>query len=166
MTFMVVFYVGYCHNRYQSQLEDVQMIMHSVVDTCMLCRVAFEDKREVLRIWRYLNMAHAAAYVGLANTYSQDNFFMPIVEAHQLLPQEKRMRSEELQAINQANLDEADHRACTMLIVWAFEVIHKESARSGITAPIHRAMNYEVQKEGDAVKRLFAYQYQVMDPAA
>ena len=48
-----------------------------------------------------------------------------------------------------------------MLVVWVFEVISNEAKRSGVPGPIHAAMNNEVQKVGDSIKRLFSYQYQV-----
>ena len=111
MTFMVIFYVGYCYTRYTNQLEDVQTMMHSIVDACMLCRIAFDDQREVMRVWRYLNMAHAAAYVGLSNSYSKENFFTPIIERHGLDAKESHTKAEETRALDRVNMDVDDHRA-------------------------------------------------------
>ena len=56
VTFMVVFYVGYCYNRSNEQFDDVQSIMHAINDACLAARVAFSDPDEVHRLWRYLNL--------------------------------------------------------------------------------------------------------------
>ena len=80
VTFIIVFYVGYCYNRSNQQFDDVQLIMHSINDACLSARVSFGDPDEVHRLWRYLNLLHASAYCGLTDELSQANFFMPIVE--------------------------------------------------------------------------------------
>ena len=40
--------------------DDVENLMHALVDACMLARVFFVDQNEVHRFWRYCNMLHAA----------------------------------------------------------------------------------------------------------
>ena len=80
VTFIIVFYVGYCYNRSNQQFDDVQLIMHSINDACLSARVSFGDPDEVHRLWRYLNLLHASAYCGLTDELSHANFFMPIVE--------------------------------------------------------------------------------------
>jgi len=103
-----------------------------------------------------------AAYVGLANSYSKENFFTPVIERHGLYAKESHTQAEETRALDRVNMDIDDHRACTMLVVWVFEVISNEAKRSGMPGPIHASMNNEVQKVGDSIKRLFSYQYQVL----
>ena len=62
ITFMIIFYVGYCYTRYEDQFKDVENMMHAIIDACVMARVAFRDPDEVLRLWRYLNLVHISAY--------------------------------------------------------------------------------------------------------
>mgnify|MGYP000689135448 CR=1 FL=1 len=62
-----------------------QLIMHSINDACLIARVTFEDELEVHRLWRYLNVLHAAAYCGLTDELSETNFLMPLCDKYGLL---------------------------------------------------------------------------------
>lgn len=67
VAFMVMFYVGYCYTRYNSQFEDVQDIMNAIVNACLSARATFTDVQETHRLWRYLNLLHASAYCGMTD---------------------------------------------------------------------------------------------------
>ena len=110
VAFMIIFYVGYCYERYNAQFHDVQVIMNCIVNVCMSARVTFGDSEEVLRLWRYLNMLHASAYCGLTQSLTEDNFFIPICERHHLLG-DGVVRQEEMEAIKEIGLDEKGSRA-------------------------------------------------------
>jgi hypothetical protein len=163
VTFMVVFYVGYCYSRSNQQFDDVQLIMHSINDACLIARVTFEDKLEVHRLWRYLNMLHAAAFCGLTDELTENNFFMPMCEKFCLLSQ-GAVRKEELESIARIQIDDSGSRACAMFEVWAFEVLKGEALRSGksLTPPIHARLMNEINNVSVSIKRLFAYRYQVL----
>lgn len=163
MTFMVIFYMSYCYSRYTSQLDEVQAVQHSIIDACTMCRVVFTDPDEVHRVWRYLNMMHAAAYTALTTSYSKDNFFDPIAEKHKLVAPDAKGKEIELKALAAVNLDGEDNRACLMLQVWVLEVIKNEARNApDIPPPICKSLYDEIQKLGLSVKQLFAYQYQVL----
>ena len=38
VAFMVIFYVGYCYQRYNSQFQEVQDISHSITNACIMAR--------------------------------------------------------------------------------------------------------------------------------
>ena len=40
ITFMIVFYVGYCYNRYSSMFADLEVCVRSIINTCAVARVA------------------------------------------------------------------------------------------------------------------------------
>ena len=84
VTFMIIFYVSYCYNRYTEQYADVQSVMHAITNACVSARVAFTDKEEVHRLWRYLNMLHASAYCGLTEELTEENFLLPFAERNLL----------------------------------------------------------------------------------
>ena len=157
ITFMIVFYVGYCYSRYNQMFDDVEKIMHSLTNACMLARVHFKDLNEVHRFWRYCNMLHAAAYTSLTVSYSEDNFFGPVCEKYDLFARDEVDSAAEKALLKKVNLDGEDTRACAMIEVWLLEIV-----RDNISGPIFKNLNDEVQKMGDSVKRLFSYQYQVL----
>ena len=43
ITFMIIFYVSYCYNRYITQFGDVEVVMRSIVNACTLARVLFTN---------------------------------------------------------------------------------------------------------------------------
>jgi len=167
VTFMVVFYVGYCYTRCNQQFDDVQLIMHSINDACLAARVSFEDALEVHRLWRYLNMLHAAAYCGLTEEFTESNFFIPLCNKFGLLHQ-GAIRAEEQASLQRINIDESGSRSCAMLEVWAFEVLKGEALRAShagkgtLSPPIHARIMGEINSISISIKRLFAYRYQVL----
>jgi len=162
VAFMIIFYVGYCYERYNAQFADVQRIMNCITNSCMAARVTFVDSEETLRMWRYLNMLHVSAYCGLTTSLTLENFFLPVCERHHLLG-EGEMRAEELASIHKIELDEKGSRACSMFAVWCFEVIKGETTRSSeISPPVHARMQAVVEELTDHIKNLFAYRFQVL----
>jgi hypothetical protein len=152
-----------CYTRYNQMFNDVEHLMHSLIDACMLARVHFTDLNEVHRFWRYCNMLHAAAYTSLTVAYSEENFFRPVCERFQLYARDEVDRANEHAVLSKVSLDGDDTRACAMLEVWLLELVRDELiTRKDKPSPIFKNLNDEVQKMGDCVKRLFAYQYQVL----
>eukprot|EP00966_Prymnesium_polylepis_P114302 2641119-Prymnesium_polylepis.1 len=62
VTFMIIFYVGYCYNRQQVFFDNVQKIMMTVQNACGNARILFNDRDATLRLWRHLNLLHVSAY--------------------------------------------------------------------------------------------------------
>ena len=102
---------------------DVEHLMHSLIDACMLARVHFKDMNEVHRFWRYCNMLHAAAYTSLTVAYSEDNFFRPICEKFELYARDEVDRANEHAVLSRVSLDGDDTRACAMLEIWLLELM-------------------------------------------
>ena len=165
VAFMVIFYVGYCYQRYEGQFDEVQMIMHHIVNACLEARAAFDDQEETFRLWRYLNLMHASAYCGLTEELTEDNFFLPLCEKHGFLGEKgSEMHERELRSLRKMDLDQDGARVCSMYEVWAFEVIKGEQRRSPATfsPPIHASLVSEVRSVGNHIKKLFACRYQVL----
>lgn len=64
VTFMVVFYLGYCYSRHFEQYAALRDAMSTVIDIMLNARICLkaEDTR---RAYCYLNLMHATAYVGM-----------------------------------------------------------------------------------------------------
>ena len=57
---MIIFYVGFCYDRYNFMFNESQNIMHAIHNACLAARLSFCDPEELYRFWRYLNMMHAS----------------------------------------------------------------------------------------------------------
>ena len=102
-------------------------------------------------------MMQIAAYCGLHDTLTVDNFLMPLVHKYGLLG-EGEVRKEELAKLQRIDVDQSGARATSMFEVFAFEVVQGEALRSlKLTPPIHARLQDEVNGAGNGIKRLFAY---------
>ena len=126
VTFMIIFYVGYCYNRYQMYFMEAQRIMVAIQNSVSFARTIFMDQEEVHRLWRHLNLLHTATYCGLANYYSVDNFFNPVVNKFTLFGEAGPTNDYEREAFGRVNLDEDGSRACHMCELWAIQNIQAQ----------------------------------------
>jgi hypothetical protein len=71
-----------------------------------------------MRLVRYLNAAHCAAYVGLSKTYTSKTFFSEINDELRLLT------AEEMKRMNECDLDKGG--ACNReLVAWCIRDLHR-----------------------------------------
>ena len=66
ITFMLTFYFGYCYNRHYSQYAEAMKAADNVVAVCAKARMYLPSASDNERIWRFVNLAHVAGYVGLS----------------------------------------------------------------------------------------------------
>ena len=162
VSFMIIFYVGYCYNRYTRQFEDTELAMRSIITTCTLARTLFSDPADVHKLWRYLNLAHLAAYCGLTQGYNDDNFFFPIAEKFGLFGNSLEKEVEE-HYMKQVNIDDEGLRVVSDYICWSLDVIDEQvGVAKRFSPPNHANLNNHVVLVGDCVKRLYAHAYQIL----
>jgi len=152
---------GYCYKRHEEQFNDVQHIMSSIANVCLMARANLEDQAEVYRLWRYVNAMHCTAYCGLTDHLTEANFFNPLSKKHGLLGSAK-IREVESAAVRNIGIDDHGVRACSMFEVWAMEVIRAESNRCKVPAPIQAKLQDGVTEIGLTIQKLFATRYQVL----
>ena len=107
---------GYCYKRHEEQFNDVQHIMSSIANVCLMARANLEDQAEVYRLWRYVNAMHCTAYCGLTDHLTEANFFNPLSKKHGLLGSAK-IREVESAAVRNIGIDDHGVRACSMFEV-------------------------------------------------
>ena len=73
ITFMIVFYVGYCYNRHNEQYFIARDCMATILNVCALARTTLKRPQDAVDLWRFLNLLHVAAYCGLTPTYNRQN---------------------------------------------------------------------------------------------
>jgi hypothetical protein len=163
ITFMIIFYVGYCYSRYTSQFQDVEDMMHSVQQACVLGRVCFRDPDDVHRLWRLLNLLHLSSYTGLSPSYTEQNFFLPLCKRHDLLPKDDVQKSSEESAFESISHGDGG-AACNQFLVWSLDIVHREATATNtrISPPMHAQLSAQILQVGESSKRLHAYTYQVL----
>ena len=163
VTFMIIFYVGYCYTRYGDQFKLIQVAVRAIISCCALAATSFKDKEEVVRIYRYTTMLHVASYTGLSTTYSQHNFFVPICEKYGLYGAPgSREREQEQETLGSVDIDQTGAQTMQMLMKWALEVVERQAAAGEISPPVHAQFNKLILDLGDATGNLFAFSYQVL----
>jgi len=129
VTFNLVFYFGYCYNRFWQQQELAMQCKNSISVACSLVRASGMSEEEVHNMWRWLNLAHIAGYVGLSPVYTRVNLLEGVAKAHTLMAR----RSYELQRVNELDLDAGTGPiAYGEFMVWALRLLDQAAARGTI----------------------------------
>jgi len=121
----------------------------------------FKNEDEARRLWRYLNLAHALAFVGLSPTYTPDNLLNGFIEGHDL-----HLETSEIEQLRKIGV-EAGQGAYLQCIQWALLVISAApEADENDTSYIHFMKVYAMQNEillfRRSIAALFAYHFQVI----
>jgi len=156
VTFMVVFYVGYCYSRFGSMFQDLEQVMRGVINCSAVARGSFRSKRALYDLWRYLNLLHVTAYCGVTTTYSKQNLLDHFAHHYALLiyPEvEKKLFS--------IDIDNHGALAANTCMVWALEVVQERFDRGDFSAPMHKEMTETITAIGTGLARLYAQEYQV-----
>jgi len=163
VTFMIIFYVGYCYNRQQVYFDEAQQIMTSIQNACVLARTLFRDQEDVIRLWRHLNLFHVAAYTGLADIYNEFNFFEPLVKKYKLFGEPGSLQHDyERECFANFDLDNDWTKAADLCEVWAVQNINAQFKKGGFSPPVHSSFNKCVFDIGDSMKKIFAANFQVL----
>jgi len=85
VTFNLVFYFGYCYNRFWEQQALAMQCKNSISMVCSLARGSQMNEEEVMNVWRWLNLAHLAGYVGLSPVYTRVNLIEGLAREHNLI---------------------------------------------------------------------------------
>jgi predicted membrane chloride channel (bestrophin family) len=118
LTFFMVFYVNQTNARFLALYGHSMACKGRIFDAATLARTCRMPHERALRLIRYLNAAHAAAYVGLSPIYPACSYFNHVDKHFQLLTKEERARMDRI------DLD-AGGAAHRELVVWATMEVQK-----------------------------------------
>jgi predicted membrane chloride channel (bestrophin family) len=116
LSFFVVLFVNQSNTRFHDMYKTSMNCSSKVYDVASLVATAF-PRASALRIVRYMNAAHAAAYVGLNRTYSKREFFDKINDTLRFLD------TEEMRRINITGMDDGAD-ACNEMTGWCMMDVH------------------------------------------
>lgn len=138
LTFFIVFFVNQTYKRFLGLYGNCMACKGRIFDAATLARTCMPLER-ALRLNRYMNAAHAAAYVGLSEVYPSESFFNHFDNQYQLLTPEERAR------IDKVNLD-AGGSAYRELIVWAMLEVQDAKDRGMLDKELAAMLREQVLK--------------------
>jgi len=124
ITFLLVFYVTSCYNRFKEQYDAVMKSVGSLVNVSLQAHdsISWEGS---WALFRYLNAAHILSYVGLETVYDEDNIFQPHNEKYKLL------NEQEMKKLKDYNFQGG--APFRVLLSWCVEAVRQEFANKRIS---------------------------------
>ena len=159
VTFMIVFYVGYCYDRHYQQYLEANKGRNALVDCCAMAGAYMKRQEDADALWAYLNLAHVLAFVGLSPTYTGGNLLDGFVKEHEL-----QISASELNQLRAIGV-ESGQGAYLQVVQWALLVISAASEREDGTG-VHFMKIHSMENEILLFRRscaaLYAYHFQVI----
>jgi len=169
VSFLIAFYLGYCYDRYYRIYSACMDCRNHVMECCALARLYLYDPSDVWRIWRYTNLAHVTAMIGLSPCYTVDNLFHDFVREQELFsfdengePSEEGGHARELQLLLGSNIESTGLRASQMCLAWSLAVVSEARRNGQLEKPEGVTLGDKLLMLEADVYSLFNYQYQVM----
>jgi len=147
LTFFIVFFVNQSHQRFFTLYGHSMACKGRIFDAATLARTCLPPER-ALRLIRYMNAAHATAYVGLSASYSTRDYFNHIDKNFQLLTPEERARMDKIDMDSGG----AAHRE---LITWAMMEVQQAKDKGLVDRELAAMLRNEVLKLRAAAGQLF-----------
>jgi len=164
VTFMVVFYLGYCYNRHWQIYEASRSASSTVLNLCVAARACL-GVNERRKLFVYLNLMQVSAYCALTPVYSRENFMDTFCREHVLeLPvveHEAAFGKLDLPPSLCSN-SEPGASAYQCCAVWAVKLLERALHEGALHGESYRIMMDDVLKARSLLNSLFAYQYQVI----
>lgn len=161
VTFMIIFYVGYCYDRHYAQYLEANKGRNALVDCCAMAGAYMTDERDSHKLWRYLNLAHVLAFIGLSPTYTAENLLNGFIKEHRL-----DVSKDELSQLRVIGI-EVGQGAYLQAVQWALSVI-SEASEGDQTESRHvhfmkvHSMQNEILLFRRSMSALYAYHFQVI----
>lgn len=158
VTFNLVFYFGYCYNRFWQQHELCMVAKNSISAVCSLVRASHMSDEEVHNIWRWLNLAHLAGYVGLSPIYTRVNFLEGVAKEHSLIGR----KSIEFSRLNDMDTEGTGPATYGEFLIWALRGIEYASSQGTISFASAQNCQAAILSMRAGMTGLFDLQFQVI----
>jgi predicted membrane chloride channel (bestrophin family) len=149
LSFFVVLFVNQSNTRFHDMYKTSMNCSSKVYDVASLVATAF-PRASALRIVRYMNAAHAAAYVGLNRTYSKREFFDKMNDTLRFLG------TEEMKRINITGMDDGAD-ACYEMTGWCMMDVHLAFKEGHVNAYEAEALKEKIIEFRGNVDTLYDY---------
>lgn len=159
VTFNLVFYFGYCYNRFWQMHELAVACKNALSGVCSLARGSQMTVSECQDIWRWLNLAHITGYVGLTHVYTRVNLLEGVAQTYGLFGRQ----SIEFKRLKELGLDGGTGNAAYgEFLVWVLRCISSASSRGVLDAATTENMQSLVLQMRAGMTGLYDYQFQVI----
>ena len=153
VVFMVVFYLGYCYNRYFEIYQLSSAAKSHIVNLATTGRACLPELAR-RKLFVHLNLMHASAYCALTPVYNRNNFMDTFCKLHHMeYPNQVEFFED---------VDTAGGTHYNMCAVWAQGVLHEALQAGQCHHEVFRAMQSEILELRQCFNAIFAYQYQVI----
>ena len=156
VTFMVVFYLGYCYNRYFEQYNALRFGMSLLIDLMINVRVSL-NKADTELAYSYINLLHATAYIGMTPVLNSTNFLNRFIETHDLARNEKIE-----ERLSEMDIDHDGANTFNTCAAWTIQLFQEALKRGELDGETYRVMLEEVLQVRGHLNSLYAYQHQVI----
>lgn len=148
LSFFLVLFVNQNNTRFSSMHHQSMSCIERITDVTYIVTSYF-PKAKANRLVRYLNGAHAAAYVGLTSeTYSTRNFFTRLNENHQFIT------TREMDRLSDIGL-ETGGDAFREILMWAVHEVHVAQNEQIIDARMSGEIREKIQKFRASMSSLY-----------
>ena len=158
ITYMIVFYVGYCYSRFSEQYFLMTGTSRLIITCCNTARVALhKDSPDTMRFWRLLNLMNVCCYCGMNDAYNSANLRKDFCEKYKLI------ESEEIgDRIDAIDPDKMGERAMNECLVWAMCLLDRLEREGKLTVSAYKHLMKDTRTIGQSLGRLNAFQNYVM----
>lgn len=149
LSFFLVFYAKETNDRFYHQYQLSMESEQRIFDAASLARTTLPRER-ALRLIRYLNAAHIAGYIGVAETYTFENLFINQNSAKGLLS------ASELERVIELNMDNGGscHRE---LCTWALSEVQSAEMKGMLNARLAQFYRDVICKLRSNFGAIYAY---------
>lgn len=139
LSFFLVLFVNQANTRFSGMYHESMACTERIEDVACIVS-AYLPKANANRLVRYLNAAHAAAYVGLASdTYSTRSFFLELNTTYKFLTEKEMKRVAEIGM-------EQGAESMRELLMWAIKEVHVVQEAKIIDARMSGEIRDKIQK--------------------
>jgi len=157
VSFTLVFYFGYCYNRYWEQYMKAMGAKNAILNCCSMVASTYMNHEDMHTMWRYLQLIQCSAYVGLSMVCTRENFFNGFCQKHSLLmPNE----AERLSAIGLPA--GKGGRAYREFCVWAMKLNTAVFKKGQLDPPTRAGILGMISKLSDDLEALYDFRGQVL----
>jgi hypothetical protein len=140
LTFFLVFYVNQSHKRFFDLYCHSMACKGRIFDAATLARSCHMPSEQALRLIRYMNAAHAAAYVGLSSVYPSNGYFDRVcINDFKLLTEDEKKRMDTIDM-------DSGGSAYRELIAWSMLEVQKAKDEKLIDKELAAMLRDEVLK--------------------
>eukprot|EP01036_Dinobryon_divergens_P030492 gene30492-39742_t len=116
ISFFTIFYANQMFLRFTAQYDNSMKIEGKIINICLLSKSALHQRSDVWQMMRYANAVHLLGYIGLTQSYNEQNTFSPINEIHKLLT------ADEVESLKEIGL-ESGGNCFREVISWMIDLV-------------------------------------------